>query len=81
MGETPLANDIYAAAHKNSVCVCVCSPDERLYIVMELIEGATLADHFNSLKEKKTRFEEHRIWNIFLQVWSGLFYVLFSKKK
>ena len=79
MGETPLVNDIYAAAHKN--CVCVCSPDERLYIVMELIEGATLADHFNSLKEKKTRFEEHRIWNIFLQVCSVLFFILISKKK
>lgn len=42
--------------------------DDRLYIVMELIEGATLADHFHSLKEKLTKFEEHRIWNIFLQV-------------
>jgi serine/threonine protein kinase len=42
--------------------------DDKLYIVMELIEGAPLADHFNSLKEKKLQFEERRIWNIFLQV-------------
>ncbi|KAL8610125.1 hypothetical protein ACOMHN_024591 [Nucella lapillus] len=49
--------------------------NDKLYIVMELIEGATLADHFNSLKEKKTRFEEHRVWNIFLQMTLALRYL------
>ncbi|KAK7477969.1 hypothetical protein BaRGS_00030798 [Batillaria attramentaria] len=48
---------------------------EKLYIVMELIEGATLADYFNSLKEKKARFEEPRIWNIFLQMMLALRYL------
>ena len=39
-----------------------------MYIVMELIEGASLAEHFASLKEKKEVFSEERIWNIFFQV-------------
>ena len=46
----------------------VFSVDDKLYIVMELIEGATLAEHFASLKEKRQKFSESRIWNIFLQV-------------
>jgi len=50
------------------VCVCVVCTDDKLYIVMELIEGATLAEHFASLKEKRQQFTESRIWNIFLQV-------------
>lgn len=41
---------------------------ERLYIVMELIEGAPLAEHFNSLKEKKETFPETRVWDILMQV-------------
>ncbi|KAK7110811.1 serine/threonine-protein kinase Nek10-like [Littorina saxatilis] len=49
--------------------------NDKLYIVMELIEGATLADHFYSLKEKKAHFEEHRIWNIFLQMTLALRYL------
>ena len=35
---------------------------------MEFIEGAHLGEHFNSLKEKKERFQESRIWDILLQV-------------
>ena len=35
---------------------------------MELIEGAPLGEHFNSLKEKNMKFPEDRIWNIFMQV-------------
>ena len=49
-----------------------CSPcfvaEDKLYVVMELIEGAPLGEHFNSLKEKGTRFSEERIWHIFIQV-------------
>lgn len=41
---------------------------DRLYIVMELIEGVPLAEHFSSLKEKQQQFTEDRIWNIFIQV-------------
>ena len=42
--------------------------EQKLYIVMELIEGAPLGEHFNSLKEKNMKFPEDRIWNIFMQV-------------
>ena len=42
--------------------------EDKLYVVMELIEGAPLGEHFNSLKEKGTRFSEERIWHIFIQV-------------
>ena len=41
---------------------------EKLYIIMELIDGAPLGEHFNSLKEKGERFSEDRLWNIFTQV-------------
>ena len=41
---------------------------EKLYVVMELIEGVPLAEHFNSLKEKQQQFTEDRIWNVFIQV-------------
>ena len=42
--------------------------DDKLYIIMELIDGAPLGEHFNSLKEKNERFSEERLWNIFTQV-------------
>ena len=44
------------------------SLEEKLYIIMEYIEGAPLADHFHSLTEKRERFSEERIWRIFVQV-------------
>lgn len=43
--------------------------DDRLYIVMELIEGVPLGEHFSSLKEKKLHFSEERLWKIFIQVY------------
>ena len=42
---------------------------------MELIEGAALGEHFNSLKEKNTRFSEDRIWHIFVQLVLALRYL------
>ena len=42
--------------------------DDRLYIVMELIEGAPLGEHFSSLKETRHHFAEERLWKIFIQV-------------
>ncbi|XP_078355562.1 serine/threonine-protein kinase Nek10-like, partial [Oculina patagonica] len=48
---------------------------DKLYVVMELIEGAPLGEHFNSLKEKGTRFSEDRIWHIFIQIVLGLRYI------
>lgn len=52
-----------------TICCSLCSvTEDKLYVVMELIEGAPLGEHFNSLKEKGTRFSEERIWHIFIQV-------------
>ena len=42
--------------------------NRSLCIVMELVEGATLLDHINSLAEKGLAFAEQRIWSIFTQV-------------
>ncbi|XP_072042766.1 serine/threonine-protein kinase Nek10-like [Amphiura filiformis] len=53
---------------------------EKLFIVMELIEGAPLYEHFNSLKEKGEKFSEERIWNIFIQLVLALRYLHKEKK-
>ena len=42
--------------------------EDKLFVIMELVEGAPLGEHFNSLKEKGTKFSEERIWHIFIQV-------------
>ena len=52
---------------QNENFICLFSGD-TLFIVMDLIEGAPLDEHFNSLKEKGNRFSEARIWNILIQV-------------
>ncbi|XP_016319803.1 serine/threonine-protein kinase Nek10 [Sinocyclocheilus anshuiensis] len=53
---------------------------DKLYIVMELIEGAPLAEHFSSLKEKRQTFTEERIWNIFIQICLALRYLHKEKR-
>ncbi|CAM4696395.1 unnamed protein product [Leuciscus chuanchicus] len=53
---------------------------DKLYIVMELIEGAPLAEHFNSLKEKRQTFTEERVWNIFIQICLALRYLHKEKR-
>ncbi|XP_014665011.1 PREDICTED: serine/threonine-protein kinase Nek10-like [Priapulus caudatus] len=53
----------------------VFSDRNQLFILMELIEGAPLAEHFSSLKEKAQRFSEERIWNIFTQMVLALRYL------
>ncbi|XP_074508974.1 serine/threonine-protein kinase Nek10 [Sebastes fasciatus] len=53
---------------------------DRLYIVMELIEGAPLAEHLNSLKEKQQKFTEDRLWNIFIQMCLALRYLHKEKR-
>ncbi|XP_071326606.1 serine/threonine-protein kinase Nek10 isoform X2 [Trachinotus anak] len=53
---------------------------DKLYIVMELIEGVPLAEHFNSLKEKQQQFTEDRIWNIFIQMCLALRYLHKEKR-
>ncbi|CAH2282972.1 serine threonine- kinase Nek10-like isoform X1 [Pelobates cultripes] len=45
--------------------------NDNLYVVMELIEGAPLGEHFKSLKEKKQYFIEERLWNIFIQYFNN----------
>ncbi|XP_068092283.1 serine/threonine-protein kinase Nek10 isoform X2 [Hyperolius riggenbachi] len=49
--------------------------NDKLYIVMELIEGASLGEHFKSLKEKKQQFTEERLWHIFIQLCLALRYL------
>jgi len=53
---------------------------DKLYIIMELIDGAPLGEHFNSLKEKGERFSEDRLWNIFTQIVLGLRYIHKEKR-
>ncbi|KAH9503252.1 Serine/threonine-protein kinase Nek10 [Bulinus truncatus] len=49
--------------------------NDKLYILMEYIEGAHLGEHFNSLKEKNEKFQEHRIWHILIQLILALRYL------
>uniref|UniRef100_A0A3P9IAU6 NIMA-related kinase 10 n=1 Tax=Oryzias latipes TaxID=8090 RepID=A0A3P9IAU6_ORYLA len=54
--------------------------EDKLYIVMELIEGTSLAEHFTSLKEKQLQFTEDRIWNVFIQICLALRYLHKEKR-
>ena len=42
---------------------------------MELVEGAPLIEHINSLQEKGQRFTEARLWCIFTQLVLALRYI------
>ncbi len=42
---------------------------------MEMVEGASLQDHFTSLVEKRETMEEARIWKIFVQICVALRYI------
>ncbi|KAJ3597442.1 hypothetical protein NHX12_000967 [Muraenolepis orangiensis] len=53
---------------------------DRLYIVMELIQGVTLADHFSALKEKRQKLTEQRVWNVFVQMCLALRYLHKEKR-
>ena len=48
---------------------------DSFYIVMELVEGATLLDHLNSLSEKRQSMAESRIWQLFTQMCLALRYI------
>ncbi|XP_061852651.1 serine/threonine-protein kinase Nek10 isoform X2 [Colius striatus] len=54
--------------------------NDRLYIVMELIEGVPLGEYFNSLKEKQQQFTEERMWHIFIQLCLALRYLHKEKR-
>ena len=49
--------------------------NDALYIVMELVEGATLLDHLNSLTEKKQTMPTSRLWSNFTQICLALRYL------
>ena len=53
---------------------------QTLYIVMELIEGQTLADYISSLKEKNQRIDEGKIWRFAIEMCAGLNYLHVEKK-
>ncbi len=75
-------SDITSASKKVSN-VPICKPvtmatlslDGHLYIVMELLEGASLGEHISSLGEKGLRFSEERLWRIFMQLTLALRYI------
>lgn len=54
--------------------------NESLYIVMELIEGQTLADYISSLKEKNQRIDEGKIWRFAIEMCAGLNYLHLDKR-
>ncbi|KHN78345.1 Serine/threonine-protein kinase [Toxocara canis] len=54
--------------------------NHKLYIVMDLVEGASLRDHINSVKEKNETFPETRIWNIVIQMALALRYLHKDKR-
>ena len=49
--------------------------NESLYIVMELIDGTPLSQHFRTLKEKQEHWYEEKIWNLFIQIVLALRYL------
>eukprot|EP00118_Oscarella_pearsei_P005306 m.24293 g.24293 ORF g.24293 m.24293 type:complete len:1244 (+) comp28597_c0_seq1:262-3993(+) len=53
---------------------------EKLFVVMELLDGAPLSEHFNSKKEKKEWFSEESIWNIYVQIILALRYIHKEKR-
>lgn len=49
--------------------------NDRLYIVMELIDGTPLSQHLRKLKEKEDFWNEDRLWYIFMQIVLALRYL------
>ncbi|VDK46278.1 unnamed protein product [Cylicostephanus goldi] len=49
--------------------------NHRLYILMDLIEGTSLKEHINSVREKRQTFPEDRIWNMVIQTTLALRYL------
>ena len=49
--------------------------DHRLYILMDLIDGASLKEHITSLKEKNLRFGVDRVWSVVIQMTLALRYL------
>ena len=53
---------------------------ENVYIIMELLEGYSLADYVLSQSEKKHRIKESTIWSIFVQLSAALRYLHVEKR-
>ncbi|PIC42376.1 hypothetical protein B9Z55_009475 [Caenorhabditis nigoni] len=49
--------------------------NHRLYIVMDLIQGSSLRDLIITMKEKKSNFEEKKIWAVVVQMMLALRYL------
>mmetsp|Transcript_26665 Transcript_26665/g.48000 ORF Transcript_26665/g.48000 Transcript_26665/m.48000 type:complete len:740 (-) Transcript_26665:25-2244(-) len=54
--------------------------DGCLYIVMELVEGLSMADFINSLREKQQKLVEGKIWRLFIELVAALRYLHVDKK-
>ena len=51
----------------------------QLYIIMELVDGASLLDFITSAGEKRRRMSEEAVWDIFIQVVLALHYIHVEK--
>ena len=49
--------------------------NDRIYLVMELVEGADLLEVVESFTEKGMQFTEKRLWSIFVQMCTALSYL------
>ncbi|VDP80771.1 unnamed protein product [Echinostoma caproni] len=49
--------------------------DEKLYIVMEMLDGLSLTELIGSMRDKGERFAESRVWHIFIQLVVALRYL------
>jgi len=53
--------------------------EDYLYIIIELIDGMTLAEYIASVSEKHQTIPEEEIWNIFIQLCEALHYLHVEK--
>ena len=52
----------------------------NVYIVMELLDGYSLADYILSQSEKKHRVKETVVWQVFIQLAAALRYLHVEKR-
>ncbi len=51
------------------------SQGDSFFIVMELVEGPSLQEHLDSLKQKGRRMPEPMMWSVFIQLTMALSYL------
>jgi NIMA (never in mitosis gene a)-related kinase len=54
--------------------------EDYLYIIIELIDGMTLAEYIASVSEKHQTIPEEEVWNIFIQLCEALRYLHIEKR-